>query len=93
MLSDDVSIYLKEFHRMIKGQGKVFLTAFVEEDVEDVVENPENYLSHHWNGPLHCVRYNKLFFDAMIENCGFRILDFSYATETHGQSNYKLAKN
>ena len=40
MLSDDVIFYLKEFNRILKPGGRVYMTAFVEENVPEEEENP-----------------------------------------------------
>lgn len=93
MLIDDVKAYLSEFNRILRRDGKVFLTAFVEENVEEMVENPEGYLRQRWNGPLHCVRYDKSYLEKVFEEQGFEITTFHYAEETHGQSSYVLKRS
>lgn len=85
MLEDEVAIYLKDFKRILKPTGKVLFTTFVEEDVPDVSENPDNY-KRAWEGPLHCVRYNKKFLFSLIEACGFKVENFEYGTAHDGQS-------
>lgn len=92
MLIKDVTSYLGEFYRLLATKGQVFLTAFVEDNVEDMVENPPGYLRHKWHGPLHCVRYRRDYFESIIAKAGFEIVDFIYASETHGQSSYHLRK-
>lgn len=78
MLAGGVQTYLKEFQRMLRPDGKIFLTAFLEEDegIPDVTENPEGYLGREWKGPLHCVRYNRKFFEALLGENGFRLDGF-----------------
>ena len=85
MMPEDVQAYLREFRRLLVPTGQVFLTAFVEEKVPDVMENPSNYRMK-WGGALHCVRYEKGFFESLIAACGFRIHTFEYERETNGQS-------
>jgi SAM-dependent methyltransferase len=85
MLVDDVNGYLQQFARILKPTGCVFLTAFVEEGVPDVSENPEGYRMQ-WSGPLHCVRYKRSFFEDLLRRAGFRMKHFEYGRETDGQS-------
>lgn len=88
----DIESYLKEFQRILADGGKIFLTAFVEDGVEDMVENPAGYTRDRWQGPLHCVRYDRNYFESCLERLGFEILNFSHATESHGQSSYYLGR-
>lgn len=92
MEAPDVRIYLKEFHRLLPASGKVFLTAFVEENVPDATVNPEGYRGHKWSNALHCVRFNKNYFESLLQEHGFRVEHFLYEQETHGQSAYYLAR-
>ena len=92
LTTDDVTAYLKEFQRLLNPEGKVFLTAFVEEDVENMAENPENYQGGWWEGPLHCVRYNRAFLESLFEEHGFVVDRYQYGKETDGQSVYYLCK-
>lgn len=73
MLTDGVRSYLKDFRRILKPEGRIFLTAFVEDGVPDVEENPEGYLGREWKGDLHCIRYNREFFEKLLEENGFRL--------------------
>ena len=75
MLKDDIQFYLNEFKRVLKPSGRVYLTAFIENDVKDVEENPEGYLSKS-TGPLHRVRYNKEFFFTLVNDAKLRIDSF-----------------
>lgn len=76
MLADEVRVYLKDFQRMLRPGGSMLLTAFLEDGVPDVTENPEGYKNRDWSGPLHCVRYNREFFEAMLEENGLRLDGF-----------------
>lgn len=76
MLTDDVRAYLEEFRRILRPEGRVCLTAFLEEGVPDVTENPEDYKGKDWTGPLHCVRYNKDFFEGLLDENGLQIDGF-----------------
>lgn len=85
MMAEDVKVYLREFRRLLRPDGKVFLTAFLEEGVPDVMENPPDYRLI-WRAPLHCVRFDKSFFTALARDENFRVSSFEYAQETDGQS-------
>lgn len=78
MLEADVAFYARELFSKLRGQGVMYATAFVEEDVPDVEENPEGYLGKTARGPLHRVRFEKTFFLSLIEGAGFEIADFQY---------------
>lgn len=73
MLTDGVRAYLKEFKRLLTPDGRVFITAFIEEGVPDMVENPEGYLGYEWKGSLHCVRYNQEFFERLVDEAGLKL--------------------
>jgi len=86
MRDPDVRLYLDEVQRVTSPTGRLFFTAFAEEDVPDVMENPPNYRVD-WGGtPLHCVRYNRKFLEGLVVMAGFGVDRFDYATETNGQS-------
>jgi ubiquinone/menaquinone biosynthesis C-methylase UbiE len=91
MMQDDISVYLFEFSRLVRFGGTVFLTAFLEENVPDVMENPPNYRMK-WKGPLHCVRYNLSFFTGLVHKAGLRVSEFEYGRETDGQSAVYLSR-
>ena len=91
MMPKDVEVYLAEFHRLLTRRGQVFLTGFVETDVPNVVENPPGYRGE-WTGALHCVRYEKHYFESLIRAAGFEIRAFDYGQETDGQSAYYLSR-
>lgn len=90
MRSGDIMNYLREFKRIIASTGKIFFTAFVEENVEDELENPENYIMT-WKMPLHCVRYDRRYFDELIKQAGYKIDVFEYSVETDGQSGFFIS--
>lgn len=77
MMTDDVSYYLNQFHKVLKDNGKVYLTAFVEENVPAVEENPENYLEKS-TGALHRVRFEKMFFFSLVKEAGFEVKEFHH---------------
>lgn len=73
MLTDGTRAYLKEFQRILRPEGRIYLTAFLEEGVSDVEENPEGYLGCEWKGALHCVRYDRQFFEELLDEAGFKL--------------------
>lgn len=92
LLTDEVTQYLAEFRRVLAPEGKVFLTAFSEEGVPPVEENPPDYRGGGWKGPLHCVRYDRAFLEGLFEEHGLRVERFAHGGETDGQSAYVLAR-
>jgi len=90
MKTPDIKAYLSEFKRLLKPTGKVFLTAFTEEFVPDMEENPPNYKTG-WKGALHCVRYEKNCFNKLISDHGFKVDKYEYGVETDGQSGFYLS--
>lgn len=88
MHTADVAAYLTEISRILRRDGFGFFTAFVEKGVERESENPDGYGPMQWNGPLHCIRFNREFFEEMIEQAGMRVEHFEHGTETDGQSLY-----
>jgi hypothetical protein len=92
MVIEDIKIYLKEFNRLLSKNGKIFLTAFIEEDVPEMSINPEGYRRPSWKGELHCVRYNNSFFENILAENGFKIKRFEYEKIVHGQSAIYLSR-
>lgn len=92
LLEDDIRAYLAELHRVLKSGGAMLFTAFVEDDVPNVEENPEGYIGE-WKGALHCVRYERSFFEKMLGEYGFAVKHFVHGKETDGQSMYVLTLN
>jgi SAM-dependent methyltransferase len=90
MTEADMRAYLREFARILAPGGGIFFTTFVEDGVPDVSINPEGYRLS-CSGPLHVVRYDRQHLYSVIGQCGFRVQDFSYATEADGQSALALA--
>lgn len=93
MVIEDIKIYLKEFNRLLSKNGMIFLTAFIEEDVPEMSINPEGYRRGSWKGELHCVRYNKNFFENILAENGFKIKRFDYEKIVHGQSAIYLSRS
>lgn len=89
---EDVRVYLQEFRRLLKLSGKIFLTTFIETAVPDFTVNPENYRTEKWQGPLHCVRFNKTYFANLLAEYGFQIDRFDYEAEANGQSGVFISR-
>lgn len=88
----DTAAYLREVARLLAPGGRAFVTAFVEDDVEDEAENPPGYGPMDWSGPLHCVRYRREFFEKMVAEAGLSSVEHEHGQETDGQSLYVLRK-
>jgi hypothetical protein len=92
MLTDDVAGYAQVMARLLAPDGRIWLTAFVEDGVPDCVENPQDYLKLDWRGPLHCVRFDREFFESLMTAAALRVDRFEHGQETDGQSMYVLAR-
>jgi SAM-dependent methyltransferase len=88
----DVAGYLHEFRRLLAPGGLVFLTAFIEPDVPDMEVNPAGYgaFPGEWNGPLHCVRFDRGFFDGLVADADLTIQRLDHQSDTDGQSGLVL---
>jgi SAM-dependent methyltransferase len=85
MTTPDIRVYLHEFQRLLPPQGWLCFTGFLEERVPEMTINPSGY-RRSFDGPLHGVRYNKAFLEAVLQEEGFAVERFEYATEPDGQS-------
>ena len=90
MLAHDVRGYSQTIAQLLAPSGRALLTAFVENDVADWEENPPEYRKLDWKGRLHCVRYDRAYFERMLWDCGLAVDEFVYGRETDGQSLYSL---
>jgi len=91
-IDTEVRLLLRDFNRMLKMGGKVFLTSFCEENVPDMEENPANYLIDNYTYPRQIVRFEKNYFKKMLDENGFSIESFEHRTEVEFQSAYYLKK-
>jgi hypothetical protein len=73
-----VQIYVSELSRIARDGGKVFLTAFVEDDVPEVSFNPAGYVPYDCNAPLTVVRYNRQWLFSLFSRHGLMVDDFRY---------------
>jgi SAM-dependent methyltransferase len=78
MAPEHVQIYVSELSRIARDGGKVFLTAFVEDNVPEVSFNPTDYVPYDCSAPLVVVRYNKQWLFSLFSRHGLRIDDFRY---------------
>ena len=85
MEPNDIRVYTKEFYRLLKPGGLVFLTAFVEVGVPPVTLNPKDYLVP-ISGPLHVARYEKGFFLGLLMEAGLEVVHFGHGADLGGQS-------
>ena len=92
MLTSDVEFYLTQLHNALRDNGTIYMTAFIEPDVPEVEENPENYLSKTSTGPLHRVRYEQSFFCRLVEHAGFTIMAFKHRGIERTQQSVIIAK-
>jgi SAM-dependent methyltransferase len=88
MQTDDVRSYLREFKRLLNPGGRAFFTAFVEDGVPQQTVNPDRYGSVKWEGPLHCVRFSREWFDSLVDELGFKVQHVEHGSDTDGQSLY-----
>ncbi len=92
MTTEDIRLYLKEFQRLLVPSGKVFLTAFLENEVPDMTVNPRNYRMCTTKEPLLRVLYNKDFFYSLLTDNNFDVDRFDYEKEPDGQCALYLNK-
>jgi hypothetical protein len=90
MTYGDVISYMHELRRVVAPTGKIFLTAFIETDVANYAINPPGYLDQ-WSGALHCVRFERGFFEEMLSEARLELLELVHGRETNGQSALYIA--
>jgi SAM-dependent methyltransferase len=87
----EMRIYLSDFRRILTREGRVFFTAFVEDDVPPISINPDKYILK-CRGPLHVVRYERKYLFSIVKDCAFAVLDFDHRTESDRQSAVYLSQ-
>ncbi|WP_167772465.1 class I SAM-dependent methyltransferase [Ramlibacter henchirensis] len=78
MVPEDVEAYIGEIGRILRPQGRCFLTAFVEDDVPDVTLNPTNYVPYTCDEPLVCVRFSRQWLFSTLQQHGLQVQEFRY---------------
>lgn len=78
IIAEHVEAYVPEFARVARDGGKVFLTAYVEEDGPLVSYNPEDYVPFDYVVPLQVVRYNKDWLFSLFSQNGLEVDDYRY---------------
>lgn len=91
MEADDVAVYCADIARVLAAGGAAMLTAFVEDGVVEQAVNPPGYGPITWRGALHCVRFERGFFESLLSAAGLAVVDFRHGGETDGQSLYVAA--
>jgi SAM-dependent methyltransferase len=81
----EIRIFTREYFRLLKPGGTLFLTTFIEENVPDMTENPDNYIMK-CTYPRQIVRYEKNYFLKMFTDAGFLIDSYEQGTEVDFQS-------
>ncbi len=92
LLAADTAAYLGLLSSALEPGGRALITCFVEDGVPDCVENPEGYGPLEWKGRLHCVRYDRAYFERLVDEAGLQVAGFEYGGETDGQSLYMLMR-
>lgn len=87
-----VSANLREISRCLRPAGAAYLTAFVEDDVPREAVNPPDYGPMSWQGALHCVRFERSWFDRALASADLELREFRHGTETDGQSLYVVRR-
>jgi SAM-dependent methyltransferase len=81
----EIRIFAREYFRLLKPGGTLFLTTFIEENVPDMTENPENYVMK-CTYPRQIVRFEKKYFLSMFADAGFVVDSYEQGTEVDFQS-------
>jgi cyclopropane fatty-acyl-phospholipid synthase-like methyltransferase len=91
-IDSEVKILLRDFNRMLKTGGRLFLTSFTEDNVPDMEENPAGYLIAEYTYPRQIVRFEKKYFEKILNEQGFKVDIFEHRKEIDFQSGYYLTK-
>jgi SAM-dependent methyltransferase len=78
MVPEHVESYIGEIGRILRSQGRCFLTAFVEDDVPKVTFNPTGYVPHDCDIPLNVVRFSKQWLFSTFQQHGLQVEDFRH---------------
>jgi ubiquinone/menaquinone biosynthesis C-methylase UbiE len=87
----DIKIFAKDYFRILRHRGKVFVTSFIEENVPDITENPNGYgLKYKYRRSV--FQFNKDYFIKIFTDSGFKLNEFEYRNEIDGQSSVYFSK-
>ena len=78
MVPEHVESYIGEIGRILRSQGRCFLTAFVEDDVPNATINPTGYVPYACNDPLLVVRFSRQWLFSTFQQHGLQVEDFRY---------------
>jgi SAM-dependent methyltransferase len=78
MVPEHVEAYVGEIGRILRSQGRCFLTACVEDDVPSVTINPTGYMPFGCNTPLAVVRFSRQWLFSTFQQHGLQVEDFRY---------------
>jgi SAM-dependent methyltransferase len=78
MRPDHTTVYLSEASRIARHGGRLFLTAFVEDDVPPVSYNPPDYVPYDCTVPLAVVQYNRQDFFSLLAQHGLQVEEFRH---------------
>ena len=81
----EIRIFAKEYFRLLKPGGTLFLTTFIEENVPDMTENPDGYIMK-CTYPRQIVRFEKNYFLKLFTEAGFIVDTYEQGTEVDFQS-------
>jgi SAM-dependent methyltransferase len=81
----EIRIFAREYFRLLKPGGTLFLTDFIEENVPDMTENPDNYVMK-CTYPRQIVRFEKKYFLKLFTDAGFVLDTYEQGTEVDFQS-------
>jgi SAM-dependent methyltransferase len=90
-IDTEVRIFAREYFRLLKPGGTLFLTSFIEENVPDMTENPEGYVMN-CTYPRQIMRYEKSFFLKLFTDAGFVVDSYEQGNEVDSQSAVYLKK-
>lgn len=78
MVPEHVEAYIGEIGRILRPQGRCFLTAFVEDDVPNFTVNPTGYVPYDCNEPLLVVRFSRRWLFSTFQQHRLQVEDFRY---------------
>jgi SAM-dependent methyltransferase len=87
----DLQIFVRDYYRILRPGGKVFVTNFIEEGVPKITENPDGY-GLVYKYPRSVFRFGKGYFISLFTDAGFRLDAFEYGNEIDGQSSVFFSK-